>query len=155
MKKTADNVEEKIVTDYLGGMRPKDVSSKYEITSETVWNILKRKNIKHRHSIRHNTTGRTKGWTTPEGYRKCLLGKDHLFRSMALKANGEIYEHRLIMAEHLNRPLEKNETVHHINGDRADNRIENLQITQGRHGHGQKLKCPNCSYEQMVFVRME
>jgi hypothetical protein len=154
MKKTADNVEKQVVADYLDGMRASDVSSKYEIASETVWNILKRKGVTYRHSIKNNTTGKTRGWITPEGYRKCLIGKDHLFRSMAT-LNGEIYEHRLIMAEHLDRPLEKNETVHHINGNRADNRIENLQITQGRHGNGQKMKCPSCDYEQMVFIRTE
>jgi len=37
-------------------------------------------------------------------------------------------EHRYVIEQFLNRKLEKNEVVHHLNGIRTDNRIENLQV---------------------------
>ena len=66
--------------------------------------------------------GTSSGWINAKGYRE-------------IRVDGRVVkEHRAIMERHLGRALLPTEDIHHINGVKSDNRVENLQvIDRGAH----------------------
>jgi len=63
-------------------------------------------------------------------------------------------EHRIKIARHLGRLLLESETVHHINGDRSDNCLSNLQLRIGRHGKGQAYCCAECGSSNLRPIEL-
>ena len=78
---------------------------------------------------------RSKGWIT-NGYRYVPVPADerHLTGDARYAA-----EHRLVMARLLGRSLRREENVHHRNGDRLDNRPQNLELWTTSQPSGQRV----------------
>lgn len=60
------------------------------------------------------------GWYNHSGYKVITVDCNRM------------YEHRYIVEQYLGRKLLKDEVIHHINGNKSDNRIENLQIMSAK-----------------------
>lgn len=80
-----------------------------------------------------------------EGYVR-VIAKDHPSKLRYVP------EHRLLMEKKLGRYLSKDETVHHINLDKKDNHIENLQLRNGRHGKGAVSQCADCESDNIIII---
>ena len=94
------------------------------------------------------------------GYMYCYQ-PDHFCANKA----GKVYQHILVMVEHIGRPLYENECVHHIDRIRSNNELSNLLLlTRSEHAllHAledravQKIerKCKNCGISFSATTRL-
>jgi len=89
---------------------------------------------------------------TDGGYYSIMVDGDDSIAAPMANLAGYVPEHRLVIAKAIGRPLHKGESVHHINGDRGDNRLENLQLRNGKHGKGFSCVCADCGSANVIYV---
>lgn len=68
-------------------------------------------------------------------YKGAAAVKAGGYVQILVPGRGYVYEHRLVMEAHIGRRLRTEEVVHHRNRDRADNRIENLELFSSHAAH--------------------
>jgi hypothetical protein len=90
---------------------------------------------------------------TKQGYILMSLPKDHpvsIERTKRGVRNHRYPEHRLVMEKHLGRHLLPHENVHHKNGIRDDNRLENLELWSKNQPSGQRI---NDLYKEILELK--
>lgn len=137
---------------YASGEGCEAVAEKFKVTSGTVLRWVRSLDVPVR-PMGFQTGSSHHGWVggrplRSDGYVQMIVAADDPLYVMAQRKPGTqtryALEHRLVMARSLGRPLRRNETVHHIDGNKQNNDISNLQLRQGRHGKGVVLVCADC-----------
>lgn len=139
-----------MIAAYKAGRTTRELGDEYGVDKKTIYNVVRRAGAARNHiaagqlltvPFPHGKLQRDRG-----GYTYRILHPDYWLYAAGRKHKNTrcMAEHRRVMAEHIGRALKRTETVHHINGKRDDNRIENLELRASRHGPGQRWICKDC-----------
>lgn len=151
MRPFAQEEKAEICATYKQGATTRQLGTRYRCRISTIAAILDEAGIQRRPSNYH-LVGRKlsagtkakisaalsrhlgpawKGGITVYCGRRFVLNRDHPHA----KKNGYVREHRLVMERILGWYLRPEEVVHHINGDRFDNRPRNLMLFANQSAH--------------------
>lgn len=156
MHEMTEEEQKVIIQRWQDGESRKKICDELDVSYEALrcWMIKQGIKIEDRHNKRERHGNWVGGKIKDRyGYVKVLIDNQNPFYCMA-HYNGYVREHRLVIAQHLGRPLEKHEEVHHLNGNKEDNRIENLQLRSGKHGKGECWKCADCGSKNIVAISL-
>lgn len=144
-KQFSEEQTQRVVELYNSGLSQEQISKIVCIHQTKISKLLIRAGIESH--LQENIRGANHpswkgGISIRQGYRLVYVDQNDPMLVMA-NASNYVFEHRLVMARHLGRPLETHETVHHIDGNRLNNELSNLQLmfTQPK---GASLCCRKC-----------
>lgn len=132
-------VIDEVVRMYCDGMMPKDIQKKTGVPFQTIYRWAVKRGVnrsksqsyemmrdKHMEWIQRSIATRkriARGRSLDKsGYEICTISEK--------VGDGTNRVHRMMMEEYLGRRLRSDEVVHHINGDKSDNRIDNLVVME-------------------------
>lgn len=126
------------------------------VTAKLIYKVCKR------HKIKCQRTGPRGGEGHPEWKGGRLINKDGYVQihspdhPTTHKTKKYVLEHRLVMEAHLGRYLTKDEVVHHKNGQKDDNRLENLELFASNAAHLRetlKGQCPQWTEDGLRRIK--
>jgi len=167
---------QKIEELYNNGLSTYELAKKFNVNPKSIYYQLKKGNsLRNRSEARKNAfkngkfnlnifkkNGQKLGEWNKENVK--YGEKNHSWKGGRYKSGGYIFiyspehpnnnqgyvcEHRLVIEKEIGRYLENWEHIHHINGVRDDNRIENLKIVTKSTHYGE-ICCPYCKKEFLI-----
>ena len=120
---------------YKDGHSLRKIAAIHRVSHESIRQILINHKIYYQYEQKSPAIGQKK--IDKQGYVHVFVGVDHL----GAARTGWMLEHRLVMAQHIGRPLQFWEIVHHRDRDKQNNEVSNLEVTNSAE-HSTCLRCP-------------
>jgi len=149
--RSTEDEQEKWVSDFNNGKSCVEIAHLYHRSHSTIRRYFIKKGIVEPTAKSGEKHPSWKGgrFLQHDGYVSMKINEDDPFFSM-VGVKGYVLEHRYVMAQFLGRCLTENETVHHLDGNKQNNNIQNLQLRQGNHGKGITFICACCGSFNVV-----
>lgn len=145
------HIELEICRRYLGLDSADALAERYGVASETIRRVLGRNDVPFRNRNASTPRKLYRGGRTISQYGYACVRvypSDPFYAELKAMGSGRmdstgakyVPEHRLVMSRALGRAVKNHETVHHKNGIKTDNRLENLELWAAVHKSGQRVQ---------------